>query len=190
MTSAHQGRCHGANIPHGSHVRYVYRMRPYLPVLMGCLLLTGCSSGVATTSPSPTPAAPSPSVTSDVSTPIATSSATPSSIVAPAGRPGRAAIAAAVKGLLAQRDPGFKVQKLTHVEVARDSKGRWWVSAFAVPPASAEEETPQVVAVAGSGRWLFAGWGTDIATTLGIRQMHIPKEVVRALFPYGLSDGG
>jgi hypothetical protein len=117
-------------------------------------------------------------------------SATPAPTAGADGRPSPAAIAVAVRRLLAQPDPGFEVERLTHIEVARDSRGRWWVSAYAVPPASAQEETPQVVIVESAGRWRLAGQGTDIATTLGIEQMHVPKDVVQALFPGGVSQGG
>jgi hypothetical protein len=88
----------------------------------------------------------------------------------------------AIKGLLGQEDSGFKVASVTDVRIARDSNGRWWVSAYAVP-ASEGLETPCVVMVESHGRWRLKGYGTDIESSLVIKQMHISKSVVGQLFP-------
>ncbi len=88
----------------------------------------------------------------------------------PAPAPVAADIPTALRALIKQHNPEYKIAGFTAIKTAQDSNGRLWVSAWTVA-AESGWESPQVIAVKADGKWKLIDYGT------GIDDPDVPAEV-------------
>ena len=105
----------------------------------------------------------------------------PRAMPADTGAPSRTEVVRALQALLNRRDPTFKFETINDVETVKDSLGRWWVSGAVVPLHS--KRIYVAVAVKSHNNWKLVGWGTNIDTPEGVRNIRLPLGVAAQLFP-------
>jgi hypothetical protein len=76
-------------------------------------------------------------------------------------RPSHSQVVTAVKDLVYRNSAHIRIARVQDVRFARDSRGRWWVSATAVPVRS-DEDWVSVYIYRDSGRWVLFDIGTGI----------------------------
>jgi hypothetical protein len=76
-----------------------------------------------------------------------------------------------VADFVAHNSAGIVVAKVTDIKIARDSRGRWWVSVWAVPTDSPNSEDAIVYLYKDGATWHLFDLGT------GIDNSELPKEV-------------
>jgi hypothetical protein len=119
---------------------------------------TGSPTSSASSSPAPTPTTSSPA-------------ARPASLSpTPATAPTTDDIPTALRALIKQRNPEYKIARFKDIKTAQDSQGRLWVSAWTVA-AESGWESPEVIAVKADGKWRLVDYGT------GIDNPDVPAEV-------------
>jgi len=139
-----------------------------LAAILSLLLLGGCRQAPTSSRSGALPAGLSDSATAGV---VATSTADSTQDA----RPSEAEIAAAVKSMVAIHSANVSVATVEDVKAARDARGRWWVSATAVPAERAHLEPVTVFLYRDGARWVFVDLGT------GIDVNELPAEVRGAL---------
>jgi hypothetical protein len=98
------------------------------------------------------------------------------------GAPTRTEIAHVVRALVGSRYATFGFTSVMDVEIAQDSLGRWW-AAGALVPNSPRARIPVFVLVESHRRWKLAGFGTNIDTAEGVKNVPLSAGVSRQLFP-------
>lgn len=137
-------------------------------------VLVGCASQVprsVSTGPSPAAVATSAAV-------VETSAPMPeqppgirSMPAAGSGRPSVAEAKAALKAMVYANSNHVVVASVSDLKIARDSKGRWWVSGWAEPVPAAQTDTALVFMYKDGRRWVLFDLGS------GIDQSELPKDV-------------
>jgi hypothetical protein len=85
-------------------------------------------------------------------------------------RPTDSEITAVVKKFAARQNSDVALARVASIKVARDSRGRWWVSARAVPAKSMYDEATLYLYKQGA-KWKLKAFGTNVDTSA------LPKDV-------------
>jgi hypothetical protein len=82
----------------------------------------------------------------------------------PGARPSIAEITAVVTDFVVHNDTGATVASVTGIKVAHDNRGRWWVSAVAVPK-KASQDSATVFLYKDGAQWKLFALGTGIGAS-------------------------
>lgn len=89
----------------------------------------------------------------------------------PGLRPTTAEITNAVRKFVSRTNSRVIVRKLTHAKIARDGRGRWWVSGWAVPADTSKYETAIVYLYKDGSKWALFDLGS------GIDRSELPTDI-------------
>ena len=150
--------------------------RILMVVLLAAVVLSlcGCAQGVPKSTPNgaPVSAAATTPAAIEASMPAPADNAAPGKV--PAALPGKPSVleaTTALKAMVYANSNHVVVASVSDLKIARDSKGRWWVSGWAKPLPEAQIDTALVFMYKDGKRWVLFDLGT------GIDQSELPKEL-------------
>lgn len=138
------------------------------------LSLGGCAQGApkSASKGAPAGAAATTPAAIETSAPAPADNAAPGKV--PAALPGKPSVSeatTALKAMVYANSNHVVIASVSYLKIARDSKGRWWISGWAEPVPEAQTDTALVFMYKSGKRWVLFDLGT------GIDQSELPKDV-------------